>query len=191
MKISDIFPQIDKSWVEVNISEHVDLIKSNKEWLSVLEDKYKGLIYGGFLENRTPLYNERHDSRFPIHVGVDLWLPEGTEVYSPVTGIVVYSGKTDNCRGGWGNRIDILHRDKIYIFGHLDNGIPRHGKVIIKGKRIGKLGSRETNGGWRPHLHIQVMELEDYFRWKNPREIDAYSTKNKIFLNKFYNPFEL
>ena len=53
---------------------------------------------------------------------------------------------------------------------------------------IARIGPYSENGGWRPHLHLQVIS-EDYYR-ANPN-FDAYAAENEDIINHTLHPITL
>lgn len=173
---SVIFPDYS-SWSLVNIAEHHHLILKGGGWLQELEGLFGGKIYGGFLENRSAIFDHRHDTKKVIHLGVDYWVDAGTTVMSPIEGKIINlrSSKNESCRGGWGNRVDVLSGEKVYMFAHLSPESIRDKKIggrILEGEILGSVGAREHNGGWRPHLHLQCVALPFYSAFP---DMDAYA----------------
>jgi murein DD-endopeptidase MepM/ murein hydrolase activator NlpD len=87
------------------------------------------------------------------HTGTDYAAPTGTPIRAIGDGVVVYAGR----RGGYGNVIDIRHRNgMVSRYGHMRNFAPgmRSGNRVIMGSTIGYVGST----GWAtgPHLHFEI-----------------------------------
>ncbi|MEM9596374.1 MAG: peptidoglycan DD-metalloendopeptidase family protein [Acidobacteriota bacterium] len=100
-----------------------------------------------------------------LHLGVDLFADPGTPVRAPFDGTV--HSFADHA-GDWdyGPTIVLRHAvpDSEVVFfslwGHLDRGSldgPFEALVVRRGDTVGRLGTREVNGGWAPHLHFQLM----------------------------------
>ena len=87
------------------------------------------------------------------HSGTDYAAPTGTPIRAIGDGAVVSAGR----RGGYGNVIDIRHRNgMVSRYGHMRNfaaGI-RPGTRVTMGNTIGYVGST----GWAtgPHLHFEI-----------------------------------
>ncbi|MGI9628691.1 MAG: aminotransferase class III-fold pyridoxal phosphate-dependent enzyme [Longimicrobiales bacterium] len=99
-----------------------------------------------------------------IHMGLDLFLPEGTPVHAPLSGEVV--GVIDNAGNlDYGPTVLLRHQPSgaptfYTLYGHLDEGTLEHlnpGDSVQGGDVIGWLGGRPVNGGWTPHLHVQIV----------------------------------
>jgi murein DD-endopeptidase MepM/ murein hydrolase activator NlpD len=87
------------------------------------------------------------------HTGTDYAAPMGTPVRAIGDGIVIFAGS----KGGYGNMIDIRHRNgMVSRYGHMRNfatGI-RPGMRVAMGSTIGFVGMT----GWAtgPHLHFEI-----------------------------------
>ena len=99
-----------------------------------------------------------------IHLGIDLFAPEGTPVYAPLAGSV-YAFHDNRAPQDYGPVVVLEHAGKGHptfytLYGHLSRaslkGLER-GARIAGGKRLGAIGSSAENGGWTPHLHLQVI----------------------------------
>lgn len=114
---------------------------------------------------RAPLEFRRISSTFgrrlhPIlgiwrnHTGTDYAASEGTPVRAIGDGTVIFAGR----RGGYGNMIDIRHRNGIVSrYGHLRGfarGI-RPGRQVTIGQTIGYVGMTGLATG--PHLHFEIL----------------------------------
>jgi murein DD-endopeptidase MepM/ murein hydrolase activator NlpD len=114
---------------------------------------------------RAPLEFRRISSTFgrrlhPIlgiwrnHTGTDYAANAGTPVRAIGDGVITFAGR----RGGYGNMIDIRHRNGIVSrYGHMRgfaHGI-RPGKVVAIGETIGYVGMTGLATG--PHLHFEII----------------------------------
>ncbi|MHB1863465.1 MAG: aminotransferase class III-fold pyridoxal phosphate-dependent enzyme [Gemmatimonadaceae bacterium] len=115
----------------------------------------------------TPLFSggERvTDERRTVHMGLDLFADAGTPVHAPLAGTV--HAFADNANPlDYGPVIILRHAlddgtGFFTLYGHLSReslaGL-RVGQQIARGERIGTLGATDVNGGWTPHLHLQVI----------------------------------
>jgi murein DD-endopeptidase MepM/ murein hydrolase activator NlpD len=88
------------------------------------------------------------------HKGTDYAAGSGTPVRSVGDGMVVFAGR----RGGYGNTIEVRHRNGyVTRYGHLRGfarSVRRGGRVAI-GQTIGYVGS--TGLSTAPHLHFEVL----------------------------------
>lgn len=100
-----------------------------------------------------------------IHVGLDLFAPPGTPVYAPLDGIV-HSFADNRAPLDYGPTIILQHTagdDHLTfytLYGHLSResleGL-QAGTPVTKGAQIGSIGDPSVNGGWPPHLHLQII----------------------------------
>lgn len=99
-----------------------------------------------------------------IHLGVDLFVPAGTAVLAPLDG-TVESARNNAGRLNYGPTVVLRHEipgtdTRWYtLYGHLDESALalRSGQRVPAGERIGAVGSPRVNGGWAPHLHLQII----------------------------------
>lgn len=88
-----------------------------------------------------------------MHEGVDLVAPPGTPVYAAADGLVVGAAP----KGGYGNWIQIQHRDRLAtVYGHLMGFAPgiEPGESVKRGDLIGFVGSTGRSTG--SHLHFEI-----------------------------------
>lgn len=130
-----------------------------------------GLAVGGYGEDRaiytSPVFTAAGEAR-TVHLGLDLFAPAGTEVFAPLDGRV-HSFRDNANPLDYGPTIILEHAVSTPVsgalvfytlYGHLAreslDGLTA-GQAIAAGQRLGWLGRPEVNGGWPPHLHVQVM----------------------------------
>lgn len=88
-----------------------------------------------------------------FHDGVDIAIPTGTALYSPVEGTVVRSFYSDS----GGNMIVIKNSSGWEItFMHMDSRTVQAGDDVLKGQRVGYSGNTGNSTG--PHLHLQIHD---------------------------------
>jgi 4-aminobutyrate aminotransferase-like enzyme/Ser/Thr protein kinase RdoA (MazF antagonist) len=105
------------------------------------------------------------DENRTVHLGIDLFCDAGSPVFAPLEG-VVHSAADNAAAGDYGPTIILEHvvdegRIRFFtLYGHLSlaslEGMTP-GRPILKGERLAWLGDVSVNGGWPPHLHIQVI----------------------------------
>ncbi|MCS6908749.1 MAG: peptidoglycan DD-metalloendopeptidase family protein [Anaerolineales bacterium] len=94
-----------------------------------------------------------------FHTGLDIVGREGTEIYAPADGVVVFAGsltvrgKATMIDHGWGVFTGYYHQKEIYV---------RAGERVEAGQLIGLVGSTGRSQG--PHLHFEV--------WVNGVQVD-------------------
>ena len=129
----------------------------------------QGIRYGLGLygENRTvyatPQFADAASSeRRTIHLGIDVFAPAGTPVHAPLPGKVRHL--TYNADPlDYGHTL-ILEHDlggtRVFtLYGHLAATLPSlHPTVDVQaGQIIAHLGDWPENGGWAPHIHVQII----------------------------------
>lgn len=123
------------------------------------------LVAGHYGEDRdvyagaTFTHNER-----TIHLGLDLFQTLGSEVFSPYEATVeAVQARPDHL--DYGHVVVLRHRTDDgtpfwTLFGHLDPDCLdrlQPGKQVSAGECIGRMGGEPHNGGWPPHVHVQVL----------------------------------
>ena len=95
-----------------------------------------------------------------FHPGVDIGNSRGTPIVAAAEGVVVkvvsgcIEGKK-SCGGGYGNYIDILHKNgDTTRYAHLNKTFVSVGQSVSRGQSIGTLGNTGNSTG--PHLHWEV-----------------------------------
>lgn len=181
IKIDDerkIIP-LDFTLANTEISE--ELIADTKKFSSyikrILDDAEAAYGIGGYNEDR-PMYKRSKlfagEHARSLHLGVDIWGPQGTAVYAPLGGMV-HSFAFNNNFGDYGATIILQHQleTKAFytLYGHLalsDLAEMRKGKFVTRGEVIGHFGPPEENGDWPPHLHFQVIEDIGFYEGDYP-----------------------
>lgn len=146
--------------------------------------------YGGWLENRSALWQGSYlddDERY-IHLGIDFNVPAGTAVALPRSGTIIRIDNDHPEPYGWGNRIIVNDHatDCVWVFAHLANPERfRVGDSLDSGAMFARVGDPSVNGGWFPHLHVQIVSRDHYqsLRENDLRDLDGYGkSKNIEFL---------
>jgi murein DD-endopeptidase MepM/ murein hydrolase activator NlpD len=87
-----------------------------------------------------------------MHRGIDIAGPIGTPVVAAASGMVEFAGWNS---GGYGNVIDIRHRDgSLTRYAHLSQVQVQQGDCVSQGQVIGEIGSTGRSTG--PHLHFEM-----------------------------------
>ena len=127
-----------------------------------------------------------------IHLGLDIWVPEGTEIFAPISGIV-HSFQDNNKFLDYGPTIIVEHNIDGIIFytlyGHLSRESLAHlheGMVINAGDKLCEVGEKNVNGSWPSHLHFQI--IGDMMDWKGDFPGVASTNDSDIYLNLCSNP---
>ncbi|WP_452228117.1 peptidoglycan DD-metalloendopeptidase family protein [Lacinutrix sp. MEBiC02404] len=174
----------DSEYIAINLSEnnaalnHFD-ISSSQAWQNYmqhyLKKHNKTVAFGGYLEHRN-LYKrsayfnqEKKDEERNMHLGLDLWIEAGANIYTPLDA-TVHSFKNNTNFGDYGPTIILKHSIKevefFTLYGHLSVASITNlkvGKTFKAGETVATLGEAKVNGDYAPHLHFQIIrDLENY-----------------------------
>jgi len=154
-----------------------------------LKNEKKLIGVGGYLEDRLIYKRSKHFDNDgeprSIHLGVDIWMPAGTPIYSPLPG-VVHSFKNNTTFGDYGPTLILEHliEGKTFytLYGHLSlESIQdkEKGNQVRRGDIIAYMGEESVNGNWPPHLHFQLITQMlgnegDFPGVASPSAIDYY-----------------
>ena len=149
---------------------------------------------GGYLEHRTVYSRSKvfgdPETEEPrrLHLGVDIWGQEGTEVFAPLDG-VMHSFAFNDRFGDYGATLIVKHQIREFVFhtlyGHLsvaDLESLGEGQPVRAGQIIAHFGPPKENGHWPPHLHVQIILDMEGNRGDYPG-VCKFSEKEKYALN--------
>ncbi len=126
---------------------------------------------GRYDEDRGIYTQELFAGQRTVHMGVDLGGPVGVAVHAFWAGTVVYAGY-NAADGDYGHtlvtRHDVEGTELFALWGHLSAATLAHspvGRSLAAGEVLGWLGDHDENGGWPPHLHLQLA-------WEDPGKHD-------------------
>ena len=105
-----------------------------------------------------------NDEHRTIHIGLDLFAIAGTPVLAPLDGVVHACANNDSPQD-YGAVIVLRHEtdtgaEFFTLYGHLSRaslGRVTVGQSIRAGEAFATLGEPSENGGWTPHLHLQII----------------------------------
>ena len=105
-----------------------------------------------------------------VHLGIDIFAAPGTPILSPLDGAVAWVADNSAPRD-YGPTVILRHStpDGVgfhTLYGHLDHATLQHltpGQALRAGDVLGWLGDASVNGGWPPHLHLQVIALDPLY----------------------------
>ncbi|KOF17808.1 hypothetical protein AC244_15605 [Ensifer adhaerens] len=103
------------------------------------------------------------DTRRTRHLGLDLFMAAGTKVFTPIAATVV-SVEIEKDPLGYGCLISLRHEPEgcppfVSLWGHLAHEAMdriKAGDRLEAGALVGEMGAPKENGGWAPHLHLQL-----------------------------------
>ncbi|WP_025126657.1 aminotransferase class III-fold pyridoxal phosphate-dependent enzyme [Pseudomonas sp. PH1b] len=138
-------------------------------WKAFSREHHVKLGVGPWGEVRTIYTDSAFESRFitgqrrVLHVGIDLIMPAATPLYTPVAG-VVRSVEVEHEPLGYGGLIMLEHAPEgcppfLTLWGHMaQEALTRlkPGDHLEAGALVGYMGNDQENGGWIPHLHLQM-----------------------------------
>lgn len=150
--------------------------------------------YGGWMEDRSVLRRGSYLDRekLYLHLGIDVNVNPGTMVHTTTQGVLVYAGNDKNSfgAGGWGNHCILYMADlrTALLYAHLGYvGQGMIGMEVAPGTPLATVGDVHENGGWRPHLHMQLVRMPpECDRWTTKRweyfsqEIDGYARLDSL-----------
>jgi murein DD-endopeptidase MepM/ murein hydrolase activator NlpD len=122
---------------------------------------------------------------FRGHPGIDVSMPRGTAIYSPVGGTVKiagYSGYYTDDQGGPGEIMIELDNGHQIIFGHMAGSYVQEGQRINPGQLIGASGA--TNGD---HLHLEYRIPSTRFGGQQ-EAVDPRQALQGVFTGSFSSP---
>nr|WP_321412221.1 peptidoglycan DD-metalloendopeptidase family protein [uncultured Allomuricauda sp.] len=119
---------------------------------------------GKYLEERKSLLraypNIIEEQRY-YHLGLDIIVPYGTPMYSPLDAEVYNTGK-ETTVGNYGGYIILKHDiDNVVfysLYGHLKTPHSvKAGDKIKAGQKFAHIGREIDSGGWFCHVHLQIL----------------------------------
>ena len=159
---------------------------------------------GRYDEVRPGMYtHELFSGNRDLHVGIDIGAPVGEPIHSFAKG-VVHSLGVNAEDGSYGPTIITQHEVRLpvavgsnemedsqriwVLHGHLSSeslaGLSIGQKISV-GQKIAMIGSEQENGGWPPHLHIQIS-------LKQPKENDmpgvVHLSNREAALTQYIDP---
>ena len=100
-----------------------------------------------------------------VHIGIDVGAPAGTAIHAPIDA-VVHSLRNNDAAGDYGPTVVLEHPATSEhpafwsLYGHLNHDTLQRlkvGQALKAGDIVGWLGDVSVNGGWWPHVHVQVI----------------------------------
>lgn len=104
------------------------------------------------------------DAHRTIHIGLDLFAEAGTPVFAPLDG-VIHAFADNAAPQDYGPVLILRHATDdgavfFTLYGHLSReslAAWRTGAAVQAGQQVATLGEASENGGWTPHLHLQII----------------------------------
>lgn len=145
--------------------------------------------YGGWMEDRSIVWSDTYlkETGNFLHLGIDCSVNAKTLVFAVSDGDILYSGTDMPEIGGWGGhvvqKIRYQGEETALIYGHLGGSYVPSGSFVRKGEPIGRIGTKEENGFWGEHLHLQLVREVDHVKdWRHffDKEMDGYGKVKDI-----------
>jgi 4-aminobutyrate aminotransferase-like enzyme/Ser/Thr protein kinase RdoA (MazF antagonist) len=126
-----------------------------------------GIAIGRYREDRAVYdaddFATPFGERRTLHLGIDIFVPAGVTVYSPLPGVIHAADIRDE-RGDYGGVIIVEHTTDNgipfwWLIGHLTHACISGvaiGQRVGRGEAIAVVGAKHENGGWAPHIHAQL-----------------------------------
>ena len=122
---------------------------------------------GKYNEDRSIYTTELYSDGRSVHVGLDIGGPVGTPVHAFLDG-KIHSAGYNSAAGDYGHVVVTEHSlggvTLWALFGHLDarssSAKWQPGATFAAGDVLGWFGDKSENGGWPPHLHLQLSFKE-------------------------------
>ncbi|WP_269932067.1 aminotransferase class III-fold pyridoxal phosphate-dependent enzyme [Aminobacter sp. HY435] len=143
-------------------------------WDAFCAEQGIALGIGPWGEKRTIYTSDIFWSRFVEgarrihHLGLDLFMPAGTRVYTPLAA-TVKSVEIEEDPLGYGCLVALEHAPEgcppfVTLWGHMAHEAMarlKPGQRLAAGALVGEMGGPAENGGWAPHLHFQISTDPD------------------------------
>ncbi|HTQ81165.1 MAG TPA: aminotransferase class III-fold pyridoxal phosphate-dependent enzyme, partial [Thermoanaerobaculia bacterium] len=113
--------------------------------------------------NGGPQFALPDGERRDVHLGVDLYTEPGEAIFAPLAGRV--AAVEDRGPGDYGPVVLLAHETGSgtpfwTLYGHLHREVLGRlaiGDPVPRGGLVGQVGDASENGGWPPHLHLQLL----------------------------------
>lgn len=143
------------------------LTDEDRELYDLYLETHGGLQYigsptgGDFSSRISSYYGYRYHpihEEVRLHRGLDIALPEGTDLYAGINGTVT----TGDDPGGYGLYIIITGDDGTEVrYAHMSAFDVTNGETVQRGEIIGKSGNTGASTG--PHVHVEVKQNGEYY----------------------------
>jgi len=139
------------------------------EWMQAQMDAAGAqVVVGRYDEDRSCYAGEQFRTDAPeprsVHTGIDLFITDGTPVHAMLPGTV--ETVVDNAyEYDYGPTVVLRHHTGDgtpfwVLYGHLSRRTlttVTPGQAVAAGDVVGFIGDHTVNGGWAPHVHLQIM----------------------------------
>ena len=141
---------------------------------------------GRYLEERAIYTAEAFATEDPaerrtVHLGVDVFLPAGTPVLAPLDGVVhdvALAPRSRSTTAAWSCSstapATACRSSRSTATSSRWRSPP--GDPVARGEEIGRLGTEAENGGWAPHLHLQLLTTDARRGMRDRRRLRALAS---------------
>jgi 4-aminobutyrate aminotransferase-like enzyme/Ser/Thr protein kinase RdoA (MazF antagonist) len=139
------------------------------EWMQAQMDAAGAqVVVGRYDEDRSCYAGEQFHTDAPeprsVHTGIDLFIADETPVHAMLAGTVETVVDND-MPYDYGPTVVLRHVTSDgtpfwVLYGHLARRTLTHlrpGQEVAAGEVVGFIGDHTVNGGWAPHVHLQIM----------------------------------
>lgn len=166
---ADIVPYADPTHPMTVASAAAQPHEAQSIWVEHCRAAGVELGVGPWGEARTVYSGEMFVSRLvdaarrTRHLGLDLFMAAGTRLHTPLAATVV-SAEIEKDLLGYGCLVALRHEPEdcppfLTLWGHLAHEALsrlKTGDRLEAGALVGEMGAPDENGGWAPHLHLQI-----------------------------------
>ncbi len=150
-------------------TEHLSDPEAYGDWLDAEMARHGAVVaFGAYGEDRTCYEGDQFVTDAPeprtVHLGIDLFVAAGTPVRAMLAGRVV-SVVDNDMPFDYGPTVVLEHQAGDAgpfwcLYGHLSRetlSMVHIGQELGAGDVVATVGDHRVNGGWAPHVHVQLM----------------------------------
>ncbi len=149
-KMHDFLNQlnVEAKLEEVRQQEIIQQLRTNPTMVETTPSMWPT---GGWVTSPFGWRTSKFTGKREFHKGLDISAPQGTPVYAPASGKIIFSGRD----GSYGLSIKISHNSNLLTrYAHLHSLKVKQGEMVQRGELIGYVGNTGRSTG--PHLHYEV-----------------------------------
>jgi hypothetical protein len=168
LTLDALFPRLPR-FCEVNLDEWLrahcpvrpEGAEAYERELERMQAQLGAPAYGGWMEDREWMWSGSYmtATRKYTHLGLDVYLRQGTEVRLPFAVTVLDAFFDEDCEVGWGGRLTVQRAPGAHaiVLGHLERELPQRGAALPASVPFARLATWPMNGDVFEHLHIQLI----------------------------------
>ena len=133
-------------------ADQEQLIELLDNYLDALRVAPLGLPAPGYINSGFGFRFSPFHGRLSMHEGIDLALPQGSEITATGDGLVLSVERNST----YGLVVDIAHSDRVVTrYAHLSKTYVTEGEKVCRGEVLGLVGTTGRSTG--PHLHYEIL----------------------------------